>query len=35
MEAGGSHLDAGVETRWRRVIEGIGASGDWIESQEP
>jgi flagellar assembly protein FliH len=33
MEAGGSHLDAGVETRWRRVIEGIGASGDWIEPE--
>lgn len=32
MEAGGSHLDAGVETRWKRVIEGMGASGDWIES---
>lgn len=33
MEAGGSHLDAGVETRWRRVIESMGASGDWIEPQ--
>ncbi|MDT3735042.1 MAG: flagellar assembly protein FliH [Denitratisoma sp.] len=31
MEAGGSHLDAGVETRWRRVIEGIGATGEWVE----
>jgi flagellar assembly protein FliH len=31
MEAGGSHLDAGVETRWQRVIEGMGAAADWIE----
>jgi flagellar assembly protein FliH len=33
MEAGGSHLDAGVETRWKRVIESMGASGDWIEPE--
>jgi flagellar assembly protein FliH len=26
MDAGGSHLDASVETRWRRVIEGMGAA---------
>ncbi|MBK6631494.1 MAG: flagellar assembly protein FliH [Betaproteobacteria bacterium] len=31
MEAGGSHLDASVATRWRRIIEGMGAAGDWIE----
>lgn len=31
MEAGGSHLDASVETRWKRVIEGMGAVGDWVE----
>lgn len=31
MEAGGSHLDASVETRWKRVIEGMGAAGDWVE----
>ena len=34
MEAGGSHLDAGVETRWQRVIEGMGAADDWIEPQQ-
>lgn len=33
VEAGGSHLDAGVDTRWKRVIEGMGASGDWIEPE--
>ncbi|MBX3648526.1 MAG: flagellar assembly protein FliH [Rhodocyclaceae bacterium] len=31
LESGGSHLDAGVATRWRRVIESMGATGDWIE----
>jgi len=35
MEAGGSHLDACVETRWKRVIEGMGAAGDWIEPEQP
>ncbi len=35
MEAGGSHLDADVATRWRRVIEGMGAAGDWIEPSPP
>lgn len=32
VDAGGSHLDASVETRWRRVIEGMGAASDWIEN---
>lgn len=31
VESGGSHLDAGVETRWKRVIEGMGAADEWIE----
>ncbi len=35
MESGGSHLDASVENRWRRIVEGIGASGEWIESAPP
>lgn len=35
MEAGGSHLDASVETRWRRVIEGMGAASEWIEAPPP
>lgn len=35
MEAGGSHLDASVETRWRRVIEGIGANSEWVEPAQP
>ncbi len=35
VEAGGSHLDAGVATRWQRVVEGIGMAGGWIEGTEP
>ena len=35
MEAGGSHLDASVETRWRRVIEGMGAPAEWVEPSQP
>lgn len=35
MEAGGSHLDASVESRWKRVIESMGAEAGWIESGEP
>jgi flagellar assembly protein FliH len=31
VEAGGSHLDADLATRWQRVIESLGASGNWIE----
>ena len=32
VDAGGSHLDASVETRWRRVLESMGAAGDWIDN---
>ena len=35
MEAGGSHLDAGVETRWKRVVEGMGTANEWIEPPQP
>lgn len=31
MDAGSSHLDASVENRWKRVLEGMGVAGDWIE----
>lgn len=34
LEAGGSHLDASVGNRWRRVLESIGVGNDgddWIE----
>ena len=32
IEAGGSHIDATMETRWRRVLESIGAGGEWVDS---
>lgn len=32
IEAGSSHLDATVETRWRRVNEAIGAAQAWVEA---
>lgn len=35
LEAGGSHLDAGVATRWRRVLEGLGLEDAWIPQAEP
>lgn len=31
IEAGGSEVDASVETRWRRVLDAIGQQNDWIE----
>ncbi|GAB1414422.1 MAG: flagellar assembly protein FliH [Burkholderiales bacterium] len=34
MEAGGSHLDASLASRWRRVIESMGIADDWIEPLE-
>lgn len=40
VEAGGSQIDATMETRWRRIIENLGRSGDWTAeapetAQEP
>lgn len=31
IEAGGSEMDASVETRWRRILAAIGQNSDWIE----
>jgi flagellar assembly protein FliH len=31
IEAGGSQIDATIETRWRRVLEGIGKPDEWID----
>lgn len=31
IEAGGSEIDASVETRWRRILAAIGQVNDWIE----
>ncbi len=32
IEAGGSHLDASLATRWRRVIESLGQRASWIDT---
>ncbi len=32
VELGASEVDATLETRWRRVVESIGASRDWPDS---
>lgn len=31
VEAGGSEVDASIETRWRRILATIGQKNDWIE----
>ena len=33
VEIGASEVDATLETRWRRVIEAIGVSQDWLDTQ--
>lgn len=35
VELGASEVDATLETRWRRVVEGIGITQDWLEGKEP
>lgn len=35
VEVGASEVDATLETRWRRVVEGIGISEDWLTGKEP
>jgi flagellar assembly protein FliH len=34
IEAGGSHLDASLATRWRRVVEALGHQAPWIDPVE-
>ena len=34
IEAGGSHLDASLATRWRRVVESLGQTAPWMDSGE-
>lgn len=33
IDAGGSRIDATMETRWKRVIEAIGADDKWLEQE--
>lgn len=35
LEAGGSHVDATVATRWRRVLEGLGLDDAWTPAGKP
>lgn len=32
IEAGGSHLDASLATRWRRVVEALGQDVSWLDT---
>lgn len=34
LDAGGSHVDATVATRWRRVVEGLGFEDAWQPKDE-
>lgn len=34
VEAGGSHLDASLATRWRRVVEALGQNASWVDTVE-
>lgn len=34
IEAGGSHLDASLAARWRRVVESLGQPSPWIVAGE-
>lgn len=35
IEAGGSHLDASLATRWRRTVEALGQTTPWVDAPEP
>lgn len=32
IEAGGSHIDASLAARWRRVVESLGQHSSWLEA---
>lgn len=34
IEAGGSHLDASLAVRWRRVVEALGQPSAWIDAPD-
>ncbi|MBI3525152.1 MAG: flagellar assembly protein FliH [Betaproteobacteria bacterium] len=34
IEAGGSQLDAGMATRWRRTVESLGSNAEWLMTPE-
>lgn len=33
VESGASEVDATLQTRWHRVLDAIGATGDWLEDK--
>jgi flagellar assembly protein FliH len=33
IESGASEVDASLQTRWRRVLDAIGTSSDWLETK--
>ncbi|MDQ5916243.1 MAG: flagellar assembly protein FliH [Pseudomonadota bacterium] len=33
VESGASEVDATLQTRWRRVLDAIGATSDWLEDK--
>ena len=35
LDAGGSHVDATLATRWRRVLEGLGIEDAWQPKDKP
>ncbi|MBU0752770.1 MAG: flagellar assembly protein FliH [Gammaproteobacteria bacterium] len=35
VESGGSHIDATVATRWRRVLDGLGLDAAWQPAETP
>lgn len=35
VEAGGSQIDATVATRWKRIVESLGCTTEWLASDPP
>jgi flagellar assembly protein FliH len=33
LQAGNSEVDASLPTRWRRILEGIGVTPEWLDAQ--
>ncbi len=35
VEAGGSQIDATVSTRWKRIVESLGCTTEWLAADHP
>lgn len=33
IEAGGSHIDASLATRWRRIVDALGQDAPWLDTE--